>query len=585
LSGGLLPRASLCAALAVAVIAPTGTRRRRGPRALSRRGYRHAAQLPAEPAGVEVLAAVKVARERRGREFEWDARLETSLIAMLAYLWRRGRGEKWAGRQGSARYACSIAQLVMGVAEVMGWQGTREQLVARHRKSVQRWLDWLADADLVSHTPQQDEEGWWWRTIIELHRLPDPPVDVLGAAVERRRGWSVREQQRERRGRRRPAGGRLRNLSAILRRARLTRAQRRARAVARRRAERVYTRRQAVRAAIHASLAAATVASASNGHLPQPNGAETTSRIAPKSNPRPEACESTFTRAPTQDLRSSTPATSEQFTTALRKRGKPTAAESVRAAGEGMPRAVGQLDNEVWAIASDGSRRWRGRPRSEWQPLVDAIEQRTAELQDWPLGRCWPLWRLLEAWTMIAWGVEYAAAGTAARLPMWSPQHPKHGPRLQRALKRYERHREHRPPGWPDSGISALVCFLRREHPEPGRHPRCLAYDVAAFNRLTKHMAAYARVNDSTWQERARARAARRASAALQAAGEINRRLPERTWLKPAAELVPLPYPAPGADRRQRRLADRDRRLLAGQTPPTAGTLRAAWAYQDRWLR
>ncbi len=37
-------------------------------------------------------------------------------------LWRRGRGERWAGCQGSARYGCSLAQLVMGLAPIMGWR-------------------------------------------------------------------------------------------------------------------------------------------------------------------------------------------------------------------------------------------------------------------------------------------------------------------------------------------------------------------------------------------------------------------------------------------------------------------------------
>jgi hypothetical protein len=71
---------------------------------------------------VQALAAVKHARQAAGRVHEWDARLETSCIAMLAYLWRRARGEKWAGSHGSARYGCSLAQLVVGVAEIMGWQ-------------------------------------------------------------------------------------------------------------------------------------------------------------------------------------------------------------------------------------------------------------------------------------------------------------------------------------------------------------------------------------------------------------------------------------------------------------------------------
>ena len=167
---------------------------------------------------------------------QWDARVETSVIAVLSYLWRRGRGEKWAGCHGSARYGCSLAQLVIGLAPIMGWKGIPdrgdEQAVARfvkrHRKSVQRWLDWLQLAGLVSHTPQQDEEGFWWRTIIQLHAAPQLPAELLQEAVDRRAGWPARE-------RRRNARGRLRNLTAILRRARLTKAQRRSRGIARRR--------------------------------------------------------------------------------------------------------------------------------------------------------------------------------------------------------------------------------------------------------------------------------------------------------------------------------------------------------------
>ena len=119
------------------------------------------------------------------------------MIAVLSYLWRRGRGEKWAGCHGSARYGCSLAQLVIGLAPIMGWKGIPdrrdEQAVARfvkrHRKSVQRWLDWLQLAGLVSHTPQQDEEGFWWRTIIQLHAAPQLPAELLQEAVDRRAGW------------------------------------------------------------------------------------------------------------------------------------------------------------------------------------------------------------------------------------------------------------------------------------------------------------------------------------------------------------------------------------------------------------
>jgi len=55
-----------------------------GPRAPWRRAFRHSAALPAQPAAVEALAAIKHAREQRGRLHDWDARVESSAIALLA---------------------------------------------------------------------------------------------------------------------------------------------------------------------------------------------------------------------------------------------------------------------------------------------------------------------------------------------------------------------------------------------------------------------------------------------------------------------------------------------------------------------
>ena len=170
----------------------------------------------------------------------------------------------------------------MGLAEIMGWRNIpnrkNKAAVARfvkaHRASVQRWLDWLGHAGLVSHTPQQDEEGFWWRTVIELHPCPQLPVELLEEAVERRAGWPARERRRRARGRRR-------NLTAILRRARLSRPERRARALLRRSELQRHAERQRVREAVADSLAQ-TVRS----HLRHPFGASTTSRTPKRALPR-----------------------------------------------------------------------------------------------------------------------------------------------------------------------------------------------------------------------------------------------------------------------------------------------------------
>ena len=242
--------------------------RSRGPRAASRCGFRVASCLPSQPLGVEVLAAIAHARAHAGRQHEWDARLESSAIAVCTYLWRRGRGERWAGVGGSARYGCSLAQLVMGLAPIMGWTkipNPRDQVAVRafvraHRKSVQRWLDWLAAAGLVTHIPQQDAEGFWWRTIITLHPCPELPAQILADAAERRAGWGAREARRRARGRRR-------DLTAILQAARLTAAQRRSRGIARRAELARYAERQRVRQKILDSL---------KTHLTHPCGASAT---------------------------------------------------------------------------------------------------------------------------------------------------------------------------------------------------------------------------------------------------------------------------------------------------------------------
>jgi hypothetical protein len=556
--------------------------RRRGPRAPSRRGYRHAAVLPAAPSGVEVLAAVKQAREARGRTQEWDARLEASCMAVHAYLWRRGHGEKWAGKDGSARFACSLAQLVAGLAPIMGWTGSREQLVKQHRASVRRWLDWLQAAGLITYTGQSDDEGWRWRTIVELLPVPGLPAELLEAAADRRRGWTARETRRDRRGRRR-------NLTAILRRARLSRAQRRARAVARRKAVAEHGERLAVRAMIAESLACATMVDGETVVTCGPSlRGETKSRTATSSISKEPLLTSTFTRTRALPAVAPQPTVTDSRTARLTEREGSAASQVAAEASAPQPPLnsdVEQLDAAVWQIARQAADRWHSRDLAEWQPLADQITARTVDLEDWPAGRPCPRWRLQETWTAIAWGVEYAAAGAASRLAMWPPSGP-HGDRLARALHRYERHADVRPAGWPASGVGALVRYLRHQHSEPGIRPRCLSYDVKAFDRWTKQLAAHARVRDlDAWTDRARARAQRRASRALQAAGEINERLPESAWLKPAGEFVPLPFPAAGPVRKQRRLADRDRRLLAGQAPLSAGTLRSAWAYEDKWLR
>jgi len=559
--------------LAVAVTIPA--RSQRGPRAVSRRAFRHPAALPAEPLGVEILAAVKHARSRAGRLHEWDARLETSAIAVLAYLWRRGRGEKWAGCNGSARFGCSLAQLVIGLAPIMGWRGIPdrgdEQAVARfvkrHRKSVQRWLDWLALAGLVSHTPQQDEEGFWWRTIIELHPVPQLPAELLHEAIDRRAGWTARERRRDGRGRRR-------NLTAILRRARLTKAQRRSRGITRRRELARHAERQRVRA-----LAAESLADAAKTHVTHPFGASTTSRSSLEEISQDETLNRRLTGA---RARLSEIATALQTSTTGSEENQPRTGEELR-----------------WAVYNEVKGRRFERTDEEWAAFLRSPARRLEQLLVWPESTPLPRWRLIEAWTVAAHGPYMAVAG-GFRLAFWSEEAVHHGSRLDRALARYARYVDARPAGFPAAPIAGFARLLAEHTPRQDGPEHGMAYDVQRFNELTKQMSAYAHYARGGHLQLAAARARRR-ERARQLAEQLNSqlRLRFRTGadgpggrLRLASELLDSDYPAHraagkaiyGAAKRAERLVERDERLRAGQHPGNAdGRYRAACTYAERW--
>ena len=549
--------------------------RPRGPRASSRRAFRHPAALPAEPLGVEILAAVKHARSRAGRLHEWDARLETSAIAVLAYLWRRGRGEKWAGCHGSARFGCSLAQLVIGLAPIMGWRGIPdrgdEQAVARfvkrHRKSVQRWLDWLALAGLVSHTPQQDEEGFWWRTIIELHPVPQLPAELLHEAVDRRAGWTARE-------RRRAGRGRSRNLTAILRRARLSKAQRRSRGITRRRELARHAERQRVRAQVVDSLADAV-----KTHVTHPFGASTTSRSSLEEIFQDETSDRRLTGAR---------ARLSEIATALHT--------STTGSEENQPRTGEELR---WAVYNEIKGQRFERTDQEWAPFLRSPAQRLEQLLAWPESTPLPRWRLIEAWTVAAHGPYMAVAG-GFRLAFWSEDARHHGPRLDRALARYARYADARPAGFPAAPIAGFARLLAEHTPRQNGPEHGMAYDVQRFNELTKQMSAYAHYTRGGHLQLAAARARRR-DRARQLAEQLNSqlRLRFRTGadgpggrLRLASDLLDSDYAAHqaagkaiyAAAKQAERLVERDERLRAGQHPGNAdGRYRAACTYAQRW--
>ena len=559
------------------------TKARRGPKAASRRAYRDAAQLPTPPLGVEVLAAVAKARAGADREFAWDARLEASLIAVLTYLWRRGRGEKWAGPNGSARYGCSLSQLVMGLAPIMGWRNIPQmsrdpnvgnqlrrhrydqqvaRFVRRHRKSVQRWLAWLQRAGLITHTPQQDEDGFWWRTVIELRPVPALPAELLEAARRRRSAWPASERRRRRRGRER-------DLTTILGRARLTAEERRARGVQRRRQLACDAERVRVRAMVAQSLADAALQ-----HQTHPFGASTTSRrsLERSEHHKRELRGNTGAYGPVNLIATALPANGKGT-----KRGQAPAGEELR-----------------WTVYREIMAQRFAREEDEWMPAVAAMRRRVAELGEWPEGRPCPRWRLIEAWALAAHGPVMAAAG-GARLALWREDRDHHGARLDRALARYRRHAAARPPGWPTAPLAAFARFLAEvvrplEGPEHG-----MAYDVQRFNELTKQMSAYAHVTRAEHAARAAARARRRAE--LRALAEqTNLRLRFRvegaSRVQLARDLLDSDHPGhQAAGRRLYAAAEREaawerceQRVAASQDPGALdGRYRAAVRHAARW--
>jgi hypothetical protein len=519
----------------------------------------------------------------------------------------------------------------MGLAPIMGWtkipdprdHAAVRAFVRAHRKSVQRWLDWLAAAGLVTHIPQQDAEGFWWRTIITLHPCPELPAQTLADAAERRAGWGAREARRR-------ARGRKRDLTSILQAARLTAAQRRSRAIARRAELARYAERQRVRQTILESL---------KTHLTHPCGASATPQYQATISSSEDEPDRGITRANASawDLLRPEDDTAKSRNEEKAQTGRSAHPDSLldpdvasdpgqrgggpQKTGDGGDRVGGTRDGERGLEGvRDGvyrevvARRWYGDqppPRTlqerrevmaaadgRWAAAVKRQERRLAELAAWGEGQPAPeRWRLLEAWAVAAHGEQMTAAG-AFRLAFYSEQRPNHGQRLDRALARYERHAElARPAGWPRSPTAALARWItsevvRQDGPEHG-----IALDIARFDRFTKQMAAYAHYQNPEHLQRAARRAQRRAQLQVLAA-RINERLPFRTEASPTARitvaraLLDSPHPnhtqAGSAlyaqAQTEERLAERDQRLSSGRHPGLSdGRYTAACTHAERW--
>jgi len=490
--------------------------------------------LPDEPGRLVVCALLSRARRARGCRTPGDDRLETRAYAVKRYLFRLGHAAR------SGRFACSVEQLVLGLAPVMGWGAIptarveRARFVRAHRKSVQRWIDDLQAAGVVAHEPERDEHGRWWRTQIVLLAAPEPAAEELRVARARARGWRVRELARRRKHRR------ACTLSTIRARASVPqRHTRRRLARCRRRAAHEARRLEAVEAQIqraHARMEAL-------GLLTHPFGAPPTSAdvLATTTPRRQERTTQAWAPAAVRSAQTLIPAptsvaeTDARACTAAARSGLAAAAEREECSEEIGRLPAGAFDAVVlWRVA-ECERRLADRTALRREHVL----RRSQEVIVWPGGRTCPFGRLTEAWVTHRYGPA-AAAETGATAA--GPRSPRLAGRAGRAIALYEAFADRRPPGWPETGPAAL-CALAGQ-----RRAAVLAGDVARLLVLAKGMRAAALMDDRQRLASGAARASRRQ---LAPDGRLLFRTGAPRW--ESAE--------------QRRMRVRDELLLAGADP------------------
>ena len=443
-----------------------------------------------------MCALLSRARRARGCSTPGDDRLETRAYAVKRYLFRLGHAAR------SGRFACSVEQLVVGLAPIMGWgavptSGSERARFARaHRKSVQRWLDDLQGAGVVAHEPERDERGWWWRTQIVLLTAPAPNAEELRVAQGRAQGWRARERARRRKHRRACALATIRSRASQPQqstRSRLARARARAAHEARR------------RALVEAQIETGRATAHARGVLTHPFGAPPTSADAMQSSKRDQRAHTPQDWAPA--------ATRSAQTLKMTPTSAAGTGAHARAVNGGTltatPPGAEQRIQEIGRIPPDEFevlvlRRVADRER---QLAVRAalrrehVLRRSQEVISWPRGRTCPVGRLAEAWAMHRHGATAVAErGSAAA----GPRSPELAGRAAGAIALYERFADQRPPGWPQTGPAAL-CALASQ-----RRAAVLAGDLARLLALARGMRASALLGSAERLERAAARAQRR---------------------------------------------------------------------------
>lgn len=462
--------------------------------------------VPDEPGRLATNALINVARRARGCRTRGDDRIETRGYAVKRLLWR------WACAQRSGRFACSIAQLVAALAPIMDWgpppatRAERERWVCAHRKSVERWLNDLQVAGLLSYEGERDNRGQLWRTLITLHAAPGPPADELHWARERMRAWKHRSRRRQRR--RRPP---RRNLEMIRRRSQRPQRASRAR-LARRRACQLHEQRR--RAAVEARIACVHEKKDPTHPFGAPPTSEHSSVIpATLTEPATSKSEGPATLNPVQTVTEPAPLAAK---TGARER------ENMIVTSEAKPKTECTEENgpetpqdDLWAgleariAARQTASAWR-RHEAARQAL-----QRARELARAHPERGWGLGRLREAWVVFRFGTQLRETFDTPRTgPELVGDHgtgnagPTRPGQLRRAtdtIALYEAFADQRPPGWPAAGAAAL-CVLAAQ-----QRAATLEGDIARLRCLAKDMRAVALHADAERVARATQRADRRA--------------------------------------------------------------------------
>lgn len=489
-------------------------------------------RVPAEPGRAVTIAAIQAARERRDISQRWHDGLETRAYALKRVLWRFRDGD-----QASGQYACSLEQLTVAIAPVVGWgpvpaanSADRARWFRAHRKSVQRWLDLLTDAGLVHVSGVRDAEGYWWRTIVTLlpHGGPQLEADRLTATRARVRGFPRRERARRQTEHARVrAGGpsrQLRHLDRVLAdSARPNRRTRRRIAITRGIARHERRRRSHVDAVINAAAARRaehlqvltppygapstteypqTFREASNHvnalhqcSVQTTSRSETLAEQTRDTQISPDTSQTNLRNLPAlpADETYPLPISAQRQTVAgdlVTEREAPELSAATRvpptppvgtagALGELLAARVAAREAE---LGTDGIAAQNAAWHTRSELHRAAVEQRCAEVQRWPAGRAIARWRIREAWVVchpdhgpdVAASTSTSAAGNVDQAT------------LTTAIELYEASAAHRPPGWPASGAAALTVLAARGE------AHALAGDVARLRRIARDMRATA---------------------------------------------------------------------------------------------